>query len=338
MKILRAHDTLPPDVNTIVTVGNFDGVHRGHTQLIERTVRLAAERGTAGAVVTFEPHTRSLIYPELSTMTLTTLDEKAALLAGLGVEYLFCVDFDENFRRMEQEEFIEKILVEKLRASGWVMGEGHLVGRNREGGKKSLLSIAGKYHITVLTETLTASDGAVISSSRIRGLVSEGRITDAAALLGRPYLIAAQRVKGVHIATELGFPTLNFKRPAADKVIPPAGVYAAEIEIGGDYTNIETGCNDKFGVDTVNKRIFGALYFGDCPTYAGRDVHFEFHALSYDNSVKEPAIGETVRLWLHKHIRHDAAFQNQDALKAQIAADVDEIKKFFGGEHFSTCL
>ena len=349
MKILRANDSLPPDMNTVVTVGNFDGVHRGHTRLIERTVGLAAERGAAGAAVTFEPHTRSVLYPEFSTMALTTLGEKAALLETLGVDYLFCVDFDENFRRMGQEEFIEKILVGRLRASGWVMGEGHLVGKNRAGGKKSLQLVAGKYHITVLTEALETADGAVISSTRIRGLVCEGRMADAAALLGRPYLIAAERVRGVQVATGLGFPTLNFKRPQADKVIPPSGVYAAEIEIVGrcgDDVNVYNGGMDNANInndrdvvntsnggnnnaDINNKRLFGALYFGNCPTYEGRDTHFEFHALSYDESVREPVVGETVRLWLHKHIRPNAAFESEDALKAQITLDVNEIKKYF---------
>ena len=318
MRVITEKDTLPPDLRSVVTVGNFDGVHRGHTRLIACAVGLARSRGHASVAVTFEPHTRSLLYPELSTELLTTFAEKAALMGKMGVDYVFRVNFDENFRRMGQDEFIEKELAGRLRAREWVMGEGHLVGRDRAGGKKNLHFVAGKYHINILTEPLEVAGEAVISSTRIRGLVSEGRITDAAAMLGRPYLISAVRTEGVKVATRIGFPTLNFKQPATGKVIPPAGVYAAEIEIVGN------------GADSAgNKKIAGALYFGDCPTYEGRETHFEFHALAYDKSMREPAVGEPVHLWLHHYIRPDAAFPDESALKAQIAADVNQINKFF---------
>jgi riboflavin kinase/FMN adenylyltransferase len=313
MKLITEKETLPSGQKTVVTVGNFDGVHIGHTRLIARAAGLARSWGHASVAITFEPHTRSLLHPELPAEFLTTFAEKAVLMEKLGVDYVFRVNFDENFRRMGQDEFIEKELHGRLRACAWVMGEGHLVGRDRAGGKKNLHFVAGKYHINVLTEPLEVAGGAAVSSTRIRGLVSEGRITDAAAMLGRPYLILAERVRGANVAVKLGFPTLNFKKTAAGKVIPPAGVYAGEIEIAGDS----------------NKKIAGALYFGNCPTYEGRETHFEFHALSYDENIKEPAVGETVRLWLREFIRPDAAFHSEDALKAQIAMDVDQINKIF---------
>jgi len=318
MKIINEHDA-PAGLRTVATIGNFDGVHRGHARLIARTTGLARGSGAASAVVTFRPHTRSVVYPELSTMLLTTQYEKAALMAEMGVDYVFWVDFDEKFRDMEQEEFIEKILAGQLGAAGWVMGEGHHVGRNRADGKKNLHFVCGKYNINIFTEPLEVFGGAVISSTRIRALVSEGRITEAAAMLGRPYLIAAERVSGVNVAEKLGSPTMNFRRPEAGKVIPPAGVYAAEIEVRG------------VGVD--KKYLTGALYFGGCPTYAGRETHFEFHALRFDKeSIVEPAIGEITHLWLHKYIRPDIAFQNESALSAQIKQDVNEIKKYFSQE------
>ena len=360
MNIINEHDALPPDTRTVVTIGNFDGVHRGHARLIARTVELARGRGAASAVVTFRPHTRSIVYPELSTMLLTTLYEKAALMAKMGVDYVFLLDFDEKFREMEQEQFVEKILAGKLRTAGWVMGEGHHVGRSRTDGKKNLHFVCGKYHINMFIEPLVISEGAAISSTRIRGLVSEGRISKAAAMLGHPYLIAAERVRGISVAKKLGSPTMNFKSPEAGKVIPPPGVYAAEVEVrgsdgndtdGNGIKNKDTGAVNK-GIDrvdgdginknintggvTVNtnkKYLTGALYFGDCPTYAGRDTHFEFHALRFDRkSIIEPAVGEITHLWLHKFIRPNIAFSDESALSAQIKKDVNEIKKYFSQE------
>ncbi|MDR2577234.1 MAG: hypothetical protein LBC70_00275 [Chitinispirillales bacterium] len=359
MKIININEPLPYSVPSVVTVGNFDGVHLGHTRLIARTAGLARERGGVSVAVTFEPHTRAVLHPELPAALLTTFDEKASLLEKLGINYLLRVDFDDDFRRMDQEEFIKKILAERLRASDWVMGEGQQVGKNRAGGKKNLHFAAGKYHIDILTEPLEVSGGEAISSTRIRGLVGDGRITDAAVLLGRPYLVMAERAAGVKIATELGFPTLNFNRAEERKVIPPAGVYAADIEIdggcgaggagfGGDRGSggVYAGCVDAGGAGgradnngadgpkARRGRIAGALYFGDCPTYSGRETHFEFHALRFNDEDRgrEPAAGKIVRLWLHKFIRPNIAFPNESALKGQIEKDVNEIKKYFSEE------
>ncbi|GBU23000.1 riboflavin biosynthesis protein RibF [Fibrobacteres bacterium R8-0-B4] len=329
MKIITENDTpLPPDQKTIVTVGNFDGVHLGHARLIARAVGLARESGAAAAAVAFEPHTRAVVYPELSTMLLTTIPERAALMAEMGVDYLFLARFDEKFREMGQAEFIEKVLAGRLRAAAWVMGEGQHVGRDREGGKKNLHFVCGKYHINTFSEPPEMHDGAMISSTRIRGLVGEGRLPEAREMLGRPYLIAARRVRGQQVATKrLDCPTLNFKMPEAGKVLPPPGVYAAELEVGA--------CINADSIDTGKKRLFGALYFGDCPTYEGRETHFEFHALNFDRSgVAEPAVGESVNLWLYEYLRPGVAFPSEDALKAQIATDVDKIRSIFADNRY----
>jgi len=320
MKIITENDApLPPDRKTVVTVGNFDGVHRGHARLIARTVGLARESGAAAAAVAFEPHTRTVVYPELSTMLLTTIPERAALMAEMGVDYLFIARFDEKFREMGQEEFIEKVLIGRLRAAAWVMGEGHHVGCDREGGKKNLHFVCGKYHINTFSEPPEMCGGAMISSTRIRAMVGEGRLPEAREMLGRPYLIAARRVRGLQVATNrLDCPTLNFNMPELVKVLPPPGVYAAELEM------------DAGGSDAGKKRLIGALYFGDCPTYEGREAHFEFHALDFGGAgVAEPAVGESVNLWLREYIRPGVAFPSEDALKAQIAADVGKIRDIF---------
>ncbi|MDR2728168.1 MAG: hypothetical protein LBB56_03480 [Chitinispirillales bacterium] len=311
MKIISQHETLPENIKTVVTIGNFDGVHKGHCILLSHTVETAKAAGAKSVAVTFDPHTRNVLYPQLPTMLLTTFEEKAALIENLGVDYLLRINFDEQFSGMGQDKFIEQVLFRQLHACGWVMGEGHSVGKNRAGGKKNLHSEAAKYHINMFTAVLEAVDETVISSTHIRKLINEGRIQDAVAMLGHPYLITVEREKGLQIGTQIGYPTFNFKRPGLQKVIPPAGVYAAEIDIGG-------------------KKVMGALYFGDCPTYVGREVHFEFHALEFCD--REPAVGEAANLWLHRFIRSDVSFSDEKALTGQIKMDINNIKKYFSQE------
>ncbi|MFP4013282.1 MAG: riboflavin biosynthesis protein RibF [Chitinispirillaceae bacterium] len=311
MKIIGLQDSLPSSEKSVVTVGNFDGVHRGHTFLIRQITRLAQEKGLRSVVVTFDPHTRSVVYPELYQMILTTFEEKASLISDLGVDYLLRIPFNEEFRGLSAEQFLERILINKLHVSDWMMGEGHSVGKDRAGGKKFLHSVTGKYHINVFTADLDTESETVISSTQIRKLIVEGRIADAVAMLGHPYLISAERTEGMKIGTRLGYPTLNFKKPSSQKVIPPAGVYAAELELRG-------------------RRVQGALYFGDCPTYSKRDIHFEFHAFNLDN--QDPAVGETVHIWLHRHIRADVAFSEECELVDQITQDINEIRNFFSQE------
>ena len=311
MKIISLHDALPENFRSVVTIGNFDGVHSGHCRLIRHTVDLAASRGAASVVVTFDPHTRNVLYPQLSPMLLTTFNEKASLMENLGVDYLLRIDFNEKFKQLKSEEFIEQVLFKQLRACDWVMGEGHSVGRDRAGGKKILHSEAAKYHINMFTAVLAAIDETIISSTQIRKLINEGRIGDAVTMLGHPYLITVERSEGLKIGTKLGYPTLNFNKPRSQKVIPPSGVYAAEVDLNG-------------------KKTAGALYFGDCPTYRGREVHFEFHALEFDNS--EPVVGEAVNVWLHRFIRPDIAFSEERALINQITEDINNIKIFFSQE------
>ncbi|MFP4162431.1 MAG: riboflavin biosynthesis protein RibF [Chitinispirillaceae bacterium] len=311
MKIISLQDILPSSQKSVVTVGNFDGVHRGHSILIHHITRLAREKDLKSVVVTFNPHTRSVLYPELPQMILTTFEEKATLIGDMGVDYLLKVPFDEQFRRLSPEQFLERILINQLHASYWVMGEGHSVGKDRSGGKKFLHSASGKYHITIFTADLDTESETVISSTQIRKLIVEGRIADAVAMLGHPYLISAERTEGVKIGTRLGYPTLNFKKPSSHKVIPPAGVYAAELQLRG-------------------KRIQGALYFGDCPTYSKREIHFEFHAFNLGD--QDPLMGETVHIWLHRYIRADIAFSDECGLVDQITQDINEIRNFFSQE------
>lgn len=310
MKILENNGELPR-AHTVATVGNFDGVHKGHDILVREVVKRAKDCGLCSAVITFDPHTRSILYPELSQFLLTTFDEKALLLERLGVDYLFRLPFDKEFSQMSPEDFVEKILVNRLLATSWVMGEGHSVGKERAGGKKFLREAMGKYHITIFTADLLTREEQVVSSTAIRKCIIDGSIVEAVEMLGHPYLISAVRTQGLKIGTQIGYPTLNFIRPPSQKVIPPPGVYAAELEFDGIVQP-------------------GALYFGECPTFAHRDIHFEFHSL--DLTGREPDVGQTAQLWLYKFIREDQTFNDPSELVKGIKKDINAITTFFQEE------
>lgn len=310
MKIIQQSENGPAK-SSVVTVGNFDGIHKGHEILIGELVKRARERDLNSIVVTFDPHTRLVLYPELQPFLLTTFEEKALLLERLGIDFLYRITFDKDFSQLPPDEFVEKTLVQRLNAVEWVMGEGHSVGKERSGGKKFVREAMGKYHITTFTADLFTHGEQVVSSTEIRKCIIDGRIADAVGMLGHPYLISAERTRGLKVGSQLGYPTLNFIRPSSQKVIPPSGVYAAELEFDG---NVQPG----------------ALYFGDCPTFDHRDVHFEFHSLELNG--REPEVGQTAHLWLYKFIRKDKTFSNPDELVEGIKKDVFEIMTFFQEE------
>jgi riboflavin kinase/FMN adenylyltransferase len=312
MRILTLDDTLPAGATTVLTVGNFDGVHRGHQFLIAETLKRASEKKAVSAVVTFDPPTRAVIQKEGSHSLLSTFEEKAVLIGLSGIDYLVKVPFNGPVNRMEPETFIREILHDGLHMTGLVTGLGHTFGRNRAGNENFLHTIEGKYHFTTFVSDLLAHEGSTISSTQIREYVMHGRIADAVVRLGRPYLISVERTRGKKLGAKLGYPTLNFRSPPSRKVIPIPGVYAAEAEFKGVCEK-------------------GALYFGECPTlHERREVHFEFHSLR--RGKEEIGEGERADLWLYSFIRNDSAFEGTGALAEQIGRDIETIRIFFAKE------
>ncbi len=318
MRILSMDDALPPDEASVLTVGNFDGVHRGHQTLLDAVVKRAAAGGRRAVAVTFEPHTRFAAIEEAAQGSkgheiLTTFEEKTRLLELEGLEYLMKVPFDADIRRKSPEKFIEEILSAKLHMAEWVLGRGHAIGRGRSGDEIFLRSMEGKYHFKTLIADLLQVEGTTVSSTRIREFIVNGSIEAAVERLGHPYLISAERTHGIRFGTTLGYPTLNFRSPPSRKVIPPAGVYAAELEYEGRLER-------------------GALYFGGCPTFGGnREVHFEFH--SFSRGTEEIPEGRTADIWMYSFIRADRMFAGPRELVEQIKDDVERVTTFFTKEN-----
>jgi riboflavin kinase/FMN adenylyltransferase len=311
MIIVHADESLPAYDHSVISVGNFDGVHLGHKALIDAVVNRAREKKAASVILTFEPHTRAVLNAGSPLHLLATCPEKEILMRDLGIDVLACLPFTRTMASMLPVKFVDTVLSGRFKAIEWVMGENHAFGRNREGTKDFLRSDMGRKHISMFTVALSSQPTAVISSTRIRSRIVEGRIREAVEMLGHPYLIAAERVSGTQTGTTLGFPTLNFKLPPSQKVIPPPGVYAAQLEWNTRWWN-------------------GALYIGNCPTFAERDYHFEFHALSGDTVF--PGTGEKAALWIQSFIRKDQVFESTNALVSMIHQDISQIREFFNKE------
>jgi riboflavin kinase / FMN adenylyltransferase len=309
LKILTINDTLPPGESCAVTIGNFDGVHLGHQKLLTEVVTRAAASGRKSVVITFEPHTRLVVEGETAYSLLTGFEEKARLIELMGVDYLMLLAFDKTMSEMEPDAFISRILVEKLHVVEWVMGTGHTIGRKRALNEIFLRETEDKYHFKTFVADLLAQNGSTVSSTQIRNFIAQGQIAEAVAMLGHPYLLSVERTRGLQLGTKLGYPTINFRKPPSRKVIPPPGVYAAELEYNGYLEP-------------------GALYFGASSTVPEhRDIHFEF--FSFARGKEEIAEGDNAHLWLYSFIRKDTAFKTTDELVRQIAVDVQTIKTYF---------
>ncbi len=312
MKIIDLNNAAAlPVTGSVVTVGNFDGVHTGHALLIQEVVNRAKASGLSSIVATFDPHTRQVLLPDSTQPVLSTFEEKAALIEPYGVDYLVRIPFDRAFASLTADEFLEQIIGRTFKARHWVMGEGHTFGKNHQGNKNFSHSRQGTNHINKVLVKSMVDENRVVSSTEIRGEILNGQVDKAILKLGHPYLILSRRISGLKKGTQLGYPTLNFAGLSSNKVLPPPGIFAAELEYG-------------------KHRWKGALYFGTCPTFEKRETHFEFH--EFDFTGAEPHEGEKAGLWLYSMIRPDSPFSNAGELTQAIKKDIISIKKFFSQE------
>jgi riboflavin kinase/FMN adenylyltransferase len=294
---------------TVIALGNFDGVHNGHRVLIEKVVLRAKQLRALSCIITFEPHTREIIQKSC-VIKLTTTAEKFILLEKLGVDVCVVIAFDENLAKMPKSDFQREILQNKLNCIEFISGENqHYGNENHSDLQKKSHSICGKNDFTDAVISLYGENSTVVSSTEIRKLLLVACVDEAVNLLGHPYLIMGTRIRGKRVGSIMGYPTLNFTSPPVmEKIVPPSGVYVAEVSYNG-YS------------------LKGCLYYGDCPTFGNRELHMEFFSL--DGIVSDPAVGDECALWLHRFIRHDKKFNSQEELVHQISADVKIIKRYF---------
>jgi len=306
MAIFRHTRDLPAAVRgSVVVIGNFDGVHRGHQLLLADARHQAEALGTSLAVLTFEPHPRSVFLPDQPPFRLTSLRAKAHALQDAGVDNLFVLHFDRAFSLKTAEAFVLDILVADLAARHVVVGWDFCFGHKRAGNVALLKSMGAQHGFGVTAvEPVMTGEGEVYSSSIIRAHLREGRPGKAAELLGRPWEIEGRVEHGDRRGRTIGFPTANLS--LGDYLRPAVGVYAV---LAGRDPGVEHGGETRW--------LAGVANFGRRPTVAGDDLRLEVHLFDFDGDL----YGETLRVRLIDFLRPEKKFDGLDALRAQIALD-----------------
>jgi riboflavin kinase/FMN adenylyltransferase len=289
----------------VLALGNFDGLHRGHTKIIERVRRVAAERGATSLVLTFDPHPPRIVRPDKAPPLLMTLEQKLEGLEKAGIQGVAIVKFTLELSRWEPEVFVKTVLVDWLRVGEVWVGADFLFGRDRSGNFSLLRTLGAQHGFRVEKIDPVRYKDFVVSSTRVRRLVSEGRVDEAAALLGRLVFIDGEVVQGAGRGRELGVPTANVD--TRNELLPPHGVYATTVTIDGVV---------HAGVTNIGLR----------PTFndAARTT-IEVHVLSFDQNL----YGKRIRVAFVQRLRDERRFPDVDALKAQIDADVRRARRLF---------
>ncbi len=294
-----------------VAIGNFDGVHLGHQALFPapRARPRPAFGGAARRPDLHDPHPGKVLSPSLAPRLLTTLDRKLELLAEAGLQAVVVQPFDAAFADLEAERFVEDCLLTALEARAVAVGPDFSFGRDRSGTVERLRAWLGA-RATVSVVPKVKVDGLPVSSTRIRELVLEGRVSAAARLLGRPYDIDGQVVPGMGRGRTIGWPTANVA--PAGELLPAIGVYAVRAQ--GEFGDLA-----------------GAANLGRKPTFGdGQPVTVEVHLIDFDGAAKPSLTGQTVRVKFIERLRAEMRFPSVEALTTQIGKDVAEARRLAG--------
>jgi riboflavin kinase/FMN adenylyltransferase len=284
---------------TIVTVGTFDGVHRGHRDVLSQLVATAARRARASVVVTFEPHPLAVVNPAAAPRLLTTAAEKREVLATTGVEYLAVLPFTPTLAGYSAEQFVYEVLLRRFRMGELLVGHDHGFGRARMGDADVLKALGDRWGFGVrVLDSVAGGDGRAISSTAIRRAVAGGDLASAATQLGRAYSVSGTVVAGEQRGRGLGFRTINVAWPDAAKLLPPDGVYAARVQ-------------------TPLGAVGGMLNLGGRPTFGEHDRRLEVHLFDTEGDF----YGAPVRCDFLARLRETRAFESPDALVRQLRLD-----------------
>ncbi|MGF1548429.1 MAG: bifunctional riboflavin kinase/FAD synthetase [Thiotrichales bacterium] len=307
MELIRGLYSLKPRHHgCVATIGNFDGVHRGHQAVLRQLAARGREFGLPATLITFDPLPQEFFLGDRAPARLTRLREKLMVLRALGVERVLVLPFNAKLAQTSAEDFVQSILVTGLGIQHLVVGDDFRFGKGRTG-DYTLLVARGRQHGYAVerTETFLCAEGERMSSTRVREALGNGDFTLAERLLGQPYTSSGRVIHGDKRGRTLGFPTANLR--ATHRNSPLRGVFAVEVT-GADLTAAPAVCN-----------------VGTRPTFDGRGVLTEVHLLNYTGDLYSRRL--ELR-WRHK-LRSEQKFASLDALRAQIARDIDEARSFF---------
>lgn len=309
-EILEGGDLPAPEAigeaGSVITIGVFDGVHRGHRAVIDEVRARAAARGAKSILVTFEPYPLAVLRPEAAPKRLTTLDEKKALLAREGLDFVVVLPFTKELAQLTAREFVQQILFERLKLRHLVIGYDHRLGRGRTGDLNELRTLGAEFGFETDVVPPMAADGHPISSSVIREALGEGDVYTAARGLGRAYSFQGEVVHGDGRGRSLGFPTANLEIGDDAKLLPLEGIYAVRATIDGVAHD-------------------GVIHIGPRPTFPGAGRSVELHLFDFDQDI----YGKVVTVACCARIREIREFSTVEALIEAMEEDCAAARALF---------
>lgn len=311
MQIVRHPDPHAPKLQgSVVTMGNFDGIHLGHRALIDGAVEDARSSRMPSVVLTFEPHPLQVLAPERAPKMLLSHKDKMELLRSLGVDVVMIQHFDLQFAKLAAEEFVRFVLLDRLKAAKIWVGKDLRFGQGRKGGVDDLLrwGTEAGFQVGIVEPILV--DGVRVSSSRIRQLITDGKVDGARSLLGRYHFVSGRVVIGHQRGRDLGFPTANIS--SRTEVLPADGIYATLLHLG-------------------ERTLWSVSSVGLNPTFGAGPRTIESHILNFHEDI----YGAHVKLAFVKKIRDEKKFASTDELANQIRGDVASAQVIFETSHLA---
>jgi riboflavin kinase/FMN adenylyltransferase len=303
MLVFRSAEEITNDSRaSFVTIGNFDGVHLSHRYICRKLANEARGAGAKSLVITFDPHPKMILHPDIRPFLLiTTLEEKLALLEDCGIDAVLIIPFSSDYAKTTAREFVYETLGGKLAIKKIIVGHDYTFGQNKEGNDTYLMSAGQELGFDVEVIDAFKVEEDIVSSTLIRNLILQGKVAEVSRLLGRWYNVAGPVVTGFGRGIKLGFPTANIE--PEKELLPPAGIYAAFVEVD-------------------QKRYMAALNIGIKPTFADYTFTFEAHLLDFKGDLR----GKILNAKFVEKLRDIIKFDSPEALKKQIAADVEKAR------------
>ena len=293
---------LPDFKNAVLTIGTFDGVHKGHRAILQEVVNHARAAGGESVLLTFEPHPRKLLFPDQPLGIITPLDKKVELITAAGIDHVVVVPFTREFANLSAQEYIERFMVGKFHPHSIIIGYDHHFGHDRKGNIHLLKEYAAVYNYELVEIPAQLIDEAAVSSTKIRHAITAGHIEDAAHMLARPYSLTGTVVHGNKLGRTIGYPTANLQPTDHEQIIPAIGIYAIRAQHHG--------------------MLYDAmLSIGYNPTVTDKkELRIEANIFDFDKDI----YGDELTLIFIKRLRDEQKFESLDALVAQLHKDKEE--------------
>ncbi len=307
MEVIKGLENVNIDKDCAVCIGNFDGLHLGHRSIISRLKKESESRGLKSVILTFDPHPYKFFNKDIKLIS--TPKQREEKFAAQNTDYLICAEFNKSLSDMAPEEFFKTILLDKLHAKLIIVGNDYRFGKGKQGDTALLAEYGRIYNVDILlSHKMTDSNGEIISSSRIRTLLSQGLVDEAAVLLNCPYALEGVIIHGDERGRKIGFPTINLK--VDNEMLPLSGVYAAKVKVKGQTYN-------------------SMAYIGHIPTINNK-MELRVEANIFD--FHEEIYGEFAEIVLYKYIRSDIKFNSLEGLMDQMKEDEAKITVYL--KHF----